>query len=188
MLLGAALIIYPDISALMLCGIFGGVILLLSVVRIIFYFRSSHFGVAGGADLAAGLLGSVAGIVLLLHPGEVTGMVQVLIGIIIFVDSVLKFQAALEAGREAFPGWWAVALLSLVGTMLGLLIIINPFGGARLLMMMTGITLAADGAENIFALIYIERHYGSAGKKEERGTFENKTPDEESENGGASEK
>ena len=55
--------------------------------------------------------------------------------------------------------WWSVLAAALLSAAAGLLLIFNPFAGARALMTLLGITLIIEGVQNLFVVIYTTRHF-----------------------------
>ena len=156
--IGICLIIWPQISALTLCYIFGALAVILGLVKTICYFRRDVFGVPLYSDLAFGLMYILGGILLLAHPGDVVALMPVLIGMMIVVDSLFKFQTAFEIKRAGLSGWWMILLLAALGVAIGVLLALNPFDALSALMILTGIALIADGAQNICVTLYVSKY------------------------------
>ena len=94
------------------------------------------------------------GAVLLLRPEDMLLLLPAAVGLFILVDSVLRLQTAIDAKHFGMDKWWAILLLSAAGAALGLLLLLRPFQSGRVLARMLGLTLAADGAENLLACRY----------------------------------
>ena len=74
-LLGLVLILWPETSALTVCWLLGVLCLALGVCQIARYCRLGALGVLFRFDLGGGILGVLAGLLLLLHP---TGALMIL--------------------------------------------------------------------------------------------------------------
>lgn len=156
--LGVFLICWPAATLLTVCYLLGIFMILFGLVKLIGYFSRKSYREAFRFDLFLGILSLVLGILLCCHPGDVVALLQFLIGIFILVDSVLKFQTALEARRFGLARWWSIFLVALLSAVGGLLLLLNPFGSAKALVVLLGITLVVDGAQNLIVVLYTARH------------------------------
>ena len=151
---GAALLVWPDASASLICGAMGVVAILAGAVRLAGYFSNDLYRLAFQFDLAVGVLSILLGGILLLRTEDVLLLLPAIAGLFILVDSVLRLQTAIDAKHFGMDKWWAILLLSAAGAALGLLLLLRPFQSGRVLARMLGLTLAADGAENLLACRY----------------------------------
>lgn len=156
--LGLCLILWPQISARTLCWLFGLGTAALGVAKIVCYFRRDVFGIPLYADLALGLLDLLFGILLIARPEALMELVPTLVGIVIVVNSMFKFQTAADLHRTGLSGWLVMLLLAVLSVVLGVLLIFRPFAGASALMIFIGVSLVTCGIENLYAGIYVSRH------------------------------
>lgn len=151
--LGLVLLFRPDTAA-GLCVLLGGAVIACGVVKLMGYFSDDLYRLAFQFDLAAGLLTIIVGLFLLLRPWDVLAMLPILFGVFILADSALRLQTSLDARHFGMKKWWVILLFSLFGAVLGTVLLLRPFQSARALIRLTGLTLAADGAENLLAGLY----------------------------------
>ena len=151
---GAALIIWPETSVAVICTALGIAAVAAGAVRLAGYFSNDLYRLAFQFDLAVGILSILLGAVLLLRPEDMLLLLPAAVGLFILVDSVLRLQTAIDAKHFGMGKWWAILLLSLAGTALGLLLLIRPFRSGLLLVRLLGLTLAADGAKTLLACRY----------------------------------
>ena len=59
-----------------------------------------------------------------------------------------------------------ILLLGIAGAVLGVLMIFDPFKGAKALMIFTGISLLVTGVESIYAIVCISRVFRSSGHQQ----------------------
>lgn len=169
--LGLVLLFWPDAAA-GLCVLLGGAVIACGVVKLMGYFSDDLYRLAFQFDLAAGLLTIIVGLLLLLRPWDVLAMLPILFGVFILADSALRLQTSLDARHFGMKKWWVILLFSLCGAVLGTVLLLRPFQSARALIRLTGLTLAADGAENLLAGLYtikVPRRSGPG----ERDLFDN---------------
>ena len=113
----------------------------------------------------------LAGALLLLHPNGALVILPVILGFYIILASVFSIQISTEARHFGFSGWWTdrgfyALLLGIAGAVLGVLMIFDPFKGAKALMIFTGISLLVTGVESIYAIVCISKVFRSSGHQQ----------------------
>lgn len=152
--LGVGLIALRDLSV-SLIGIAAGVMLIaFGIVKLIGYFSKDLYRLAFQFDLALGLLCLLLGLILLCNPVGFTTFVHFLIGIVVLTDSMFKLQTAFDAKRFGISNWWVIGLTSLLTGACGVLLVLNPFDGAKLIMRLIGITALLEGVLNLLVAVY----------------------------------
>ena len=73
----------------------------------------------------------------------------VMFGIPVLADGLFKIQVAVEARRFGIGQWWLVLLLAVLTGVIGLLLVLRPAEGARVMVMLMGASLLLDGALNL---------------------------------------
>ena len=156
--LGLFLICRPVATLLTICYLLGVLSIFFGLVKLIGYFSRSRVRLAFQFDLALGILSLVVGILLCCHPGNVMVLLQFLIGLFILFESVFQFQTALDARRLGLGRWWSILLASLLSAAAGLLLLLNPFGSAKAMVVLLGISLVVHGIQNLMVVFYTARH------------------------------
>ena len=124
------------------------------IIKIIGYFSKDLYRLAFQFDLALGLLCLLLGLILLCNPVGFTTFVHFLIGIVVLTDSMFKLQTAFDAKRFGISNWWVIGLTSLLTGACGVLLVLNPFDGAKLIMRLIGITALLEGVLNLLVAVY----------------------------------
>ena len=153
-LTGILIILYPELSATLFCYILGGLLILTGIIKIIGYFSRDLYMLAFQFDLALGILLGVLGLVTVLYPEIIVFFIYFLIGIMVLTDSLFKIQTAADAKKFGLKQWWIILVSALISSVFGLLVIIDPFEGAKVLMILTGISLILEGILNLCVAIY----------------------------------
>ena len=159
--LGAAMILRPDISALAVCYLTGALCIAMGVCEIARYFSIGVIGILFRFDLIVGILSTLAGVLLLAHPTGALTVLPIILGFYIIIDSVFSIQAAVELRRFGLGSWGLNLLLGIVGAVLGVLMILDPFDGAAALMIYMGVSLLLAGVESIYTVICLSRAFKS---------------------------
>ena len=164
-LLGLVLILWPETSAITVCWLLGALCLALGVCQIARYCRLGALGVLFRFDLGGGILGVLAGLLLLLHPAGALMVLPVIGGFYILVEGVFTLQAAVELRRFGLPRWGLTLGLGILDLLLGFLLILDPFEGAAALMVYLGISLLITGVSGVYTVICAARAFQSDGHR-----------------------
>lgn len=154
MALGVCLLIWPGISATVICAILGALAILYGAVRLAGYFCNDLYRLAFQFDLAVGILCILVGGVLLLRTQRVLVLLPLLIGAFLLVDSVLRLQTAMDARAFGMGKWWVILAAAVLGAAIGIWLLIQPGRGAFDLARLLGLALVVDGGENLLACLY----------------------------------
>lgn len=88
-----------------------------------------------------GIFGSIIGFVLLINPTLLTSILPFCIGVWMIISGAMKVQTALALKDANDKTWTKVMIFAIVVLVLGLLLIINPFGSAVIVTKIIGICL-----------------------------------------------
>lgn len=149
---GLLFIIFPTNAMRIICYISGSAMLVWGVVSALTYLFGGEE--KNGSSLVGGIALVAFGILLLVRPDFVAGVLTVIFGILLIVDSVLKIQRATEMSRLKIKGWWLALAVAVVTLVLGFLVVFDPFGASRTLMIFAGVSLLFDGVCDVVTLIY----------------------------------
>lgn len=154
LVLGILLVANPDTSMITICRILGGCALAVGVVKIALYFVREVEGVAIRYDFAVGAFCVILGALLLWRAPTMVGFLSVVIGLLILVDSVFKLQVAIDSRRMGAATWWVTLLFTCVCMVMGGLLVFDPFSGQQVLATVMGVSLIADGLQNLCTAVY----------------------------------
>lgn len=159
--LGILLIVIPDFSAKMLGIMMGILMIVFGSVKLVGYFSRDLYRLAFQYDLAFGLLLIVLGVLLLIYPANLMNFFCIVLGISILMDGLFKIQIAMDSRQFGIRKWWLILLWAVVAGIMGLLLVIRPTESVRALMILSGITLLAEGFLNlstVLTVVKIIRH------------------------------
>ena len=148
-LLGILMIVLPGLSV-SLVGIAAGVMLIVfGVIKLFGLYADDWYRHAFRYDWIMGALQLILGIVVLSNPMRVMGFLGLTLGIVIAADGVFKLQTAFEARRFGVRTWWLILISAIAAVIVGLLSAFHPVQSARLLMILLGISVLAEGVMNL---------------------------------------
>lgn len=136
-------------AAPMAVCIVGGIILIsYGIIKVIGYFLNDLYCLAFQYDMGCGLFLVVIGVIILgcnlrIQPYLIPGL-----GLLILLDSLMKAQTAREARAFGLKSWILLLFLSILAGAFGVLIVIMPFQKLRIVHVITGCGLLAEGAVN----------------------------------------
>lgn len=104
-----------------------------------------------------GVLGVVAGVIILAKPGSSLQTLAVIAGIFLLVDGILELVAAFMRGTE---NRGLVALLGVLTAIVGVLLIRHPVGDVTAVALLIGIWLIAMGVIRFVTAFDASRHRG----------------------------
>ncbi len=152
--MGVLLICWPTLSAEILCIVLGVVSLVYGAEKILGYFSRDMYRLAFQFDLALGIFVAILGVILLLRPGKVLLVVDFIVGLFVLVEGVFKVQTSVDACRFGLKRWWLILVGALLSIVFGLILVFSLLSGTALVMVFVGISLLADGVQNLFNAFY----------------------------------
>ena len=84
----------------------------------------------------------------------VVSVLPVVFGLFVIFDAIARVQNALDLRRCGYDSWKGFLLLPVLSVVLGVVLIVNPFGAMETLVMAIGIILIVEGAINLLSALY----------------------------------
>jgi uncharacterized membrane protein HdeD (DUF308 family) len=103
--------------------------------------------------ILAGVLGVISGIIVIAKPGDSLATLAVIVGLFILVDSILELVVGLFGEGGAM-----VALLGVLGIVIGILLIRHPVHGVLAVALLVGIWLVTLGVLRLVRAFAADRH------------------------------
>ncbi len=150
---GILFIIFPASVINLINYIVGGLLVILGIMSIIMHFRSTNAG-THSFGFAVGLVLLVFGGYLLLNKGLVLQMLTVLFGFYILINGIIAIQLTVDALRKGSPAWKVTIISAIINSILGVIILWNPFAGTEVLVMWIGIFMTITAIINILTLFF----------------------------------
>ena len=152
-IVGFVALVLPGPTLVVVGILFGANLLVWGIFMLVMAF-GEHLGVAHTLlRVIVGVLGILAGLVCLVHPG--TGVVAVLLATSFWF--ILTGIADLVGGMHRAEGRWLSILLGLIGIAAGVVIVANPSVGLTTLVLLVGIGFMARGVLEVAAGLALRR-------------------------------
>ena len=150
---GVACIVNPGLSAAVIGRVLGVAMILFGAVKLVGYCSRDLYRLAFQYDLGFGLLLIALGVLVLLRPAEVRDFLLTALGVADLTDAQYKVQIAVDAKRFGVSAWWLTLVLAVAAGTVGLALVFRPWDSARLLTILLGAALVAEGILNLCVAI-----------------------------------
>lgn len=157
--LGVVMIIWPDISALTACYLTGAICIAMGIYELVRYFELGLAGVLFRFDLGIGIFSILAGVILICHPMCAMTVLPIILGVYIIISGIFSIQTSTELRIFGYSSWWTSLVLGIIGVLLGVFMIFDPFTGAAALMIYIGISLLVTGIQSIYTIICLSKAF-----------------------------
>ena len=145
--LGIFLLMVPGTALNVVCYALGGVVLACAAVQLIRYFVVE-------LTLISGLVCLALGAFLIIRSDVVVRVLPIVFGLFVIFDSLGRIQNALELRRCEYSSWKIFLLLAVLSVVLGIVMVVDPFGTMETLVMAIGLILILEGALNLLSALY----------------------------------
>ena len=152
--LGIFLLMVPGTALNVVCYALGGVVLLGAVIQLVRYFLVERGIFQSQLTLISGLVCLALGGFLILRSDIVVRILPIVFGLFVIFDSLGRVQSALELRRCGYGSWKGFLLLALLSVVLGVVMIVDPFGTMETLVMAIGVILIIEGSLNLLSALY----------------------------------
>ena len=152
--LGIFLLMVPGMALNIVCYALGGVVLACAAVQLIRYFAVERGVFQSQLTLISGLVCLGLGAFLIIRSDLVVRILPIVFGLFVIFDSLGRIQNALDLRRCEYSSWKGFLLLPVLSVVLGVVLIVNPFGAMETLVMAIGVILIVEGAINLLSALY----------------------------------
>jgi uncharacterized membrane protein HdeD (DUF308 family) len=152
LILGVLLLAAPGATVTVAVQIMGFFWLVKGIFQIVSIFISRS---QWGWKLFAGILGIVAGILVLQHPLYSAILVPTLVVWIIAIEGLIIGAVGLVAAFQG--GGWGAAILGVLSIIFGLLLLGNPLLGAQVMVLLLGIFAVIGGISAMVVSLQLRR-------------------------------
>jgi uncharacterized membrane protein HdeD (DUF308 family) len=137
---GLLLLVAPGATLSFIVQLLGLYLFIAGIFRIVDIFIDSSFW---GLKLIAGVLCLIAGLAVLRHP--LWGTIAAPAGLVIIVGFLAMFQGIAGLVVAFQGGGWGMGVLSVLGILIGLILVLNPLIGVAALPFILGIFMLIGG-------------------------------------------
>lgn len=161
LILGLILAYSPEGSIKVITGIIALMFLLIGILQLVDYIKQSKLEKMMSLSLILGILLTAVGVYLFVNLESLANFITTLIGIAILIKSLFKLQYAFNI-RDISDKWFYNLIVGVVGIILGIVLLVNPFSSAKLFLRIIGIIFVIGSIieliETFMVLKTIEDH------------------------------
>ena len=144
----------PEKAVKIICVLAGILFIADGIIKIIGYFSRDFYCLAFQFDLGFGILMIAVGILILVRREAILRLIFVIFGLVILTDALLRIQMSVEAKKFGLNLWWAVLLIAVATGIFGMLLLVDPIGGAKLTVIFTGVAFLLEGILKLCVVVY----------------------------------
>lgn len=144
LVLGLMLLIHPENIYNLVLNVCGAVVLAFGVIRIIAYWNSDPYAAMQNSQFTTGVLMALGGLALIVFKPVFISILPFLLGAMLLIGGAFRLQGALDLKRLNAGHHRPVLVSCIVSIALGLIVMLNPFKSAMLLLRVIGAALILE--------------------------------------------
>ena len=153
---GLLLLVFPQEAINVITYGIGIVSLVYGVVRIVDYFKNRDISPFFAGELILGVVLVGIGLFSFLNPGGIFAILPVIFGIL---EGISKLQRALMLRRYGYPRWVAALVLAIAIMVLGVVLVLNPFGALVMTVRVLGAVILVDGLTGLWVSLILKKNF-----------------------------
>lgn len=140
LILGVVLAFEPEGSIKVITGLIGALFILIGSLQLFDYLKQNKLEKMMSVSLILGLILCGIGIFLFINLESLANFITTLIGITILIKSLFKLQFAFNI-KDISDKWYYNLIVGVIGVILGVVLLVNPFDSAVIFLRIVGILL-----------------------------------------------
>ena len=166
LLLGAMMILIPELQLQYICYGISIVLLILGIVFIVKYFLTESYKNLNQYGFSIGVFLVIIGICTLVRNEQMAKSFQTYIGVCILLTAIIKLQNAMDLKALKDRAWSVICIVSVVIMVCAIIIIIDPFSDHNYEIALTYFSLLFDGIISLFSYNYLAFRLKRSEKKQ----------------------
>jgi uncharacterized membrane protein HdeD (DUF308 family) len=155
LILGIALIIWPEKSLDVVAKGLSVVTICLGIVLLLSYLWNRELRPVSQWKLMIGVALVLVGMFLVPKIGIVLSIIPFILGVLVVCSGISKLLHGLDYRKMGYPSWWVTVVISIAAIILGSIVVVNPFKTVTLAIRVVGVILVFDNFANVFDTLYI---------------------------------
>ena len=150
---GLSLLVKPELSTTVICYAIGAVCVIYAVANLIKYFTGSMNRMYIEPDFVLSVIICVFGIVTIVRPSVIISILPFIVGIVLVFSGLIKVQDGINLKRLFLVLGFAV-----ISVILGIVVLLNPFGTGLFFTRMVGLFFTVDGVLSISSIVMLRKN------------------------------
>ena len=162
-IIGLLLLINPSIFTSTISYVLGGILLAFGIIKLIGYFRENNFE----NDILMTIILCAAGIFIIAKPDFIFKILAFFFGVYMLCQGIYSLKGALLIKEYNKENWTAPMIVAVLTTIIGLVIVFNPFGTVKATLKILGIALIISAIFSIYNGMVTKRKITKIKKSDE---------------------
>ena len=161
-LLGLAVILWPDNAMKVMCYGFGAVLVLAGLLQVAAFLLGERTGLLPKLMMLAAFMSIVVGVWLLFSPDKVTKLAMIVLGVVLLYHGFMDIKYGFDIKGWQAKGSAMAVFFGVATCAFGVLMLVNPFQSAETLFFVAGLGFLFDGVTDfitVFAHAGASVHY-----------------------------
>ena len=151
-----SLFIFPEASTNLLGNVLAVFLIAFGIYLVLLDFRGGFLLVID--LLPGGLIATIMGVLILIHPGILKEIIPIVIGIWVIVSSSLNIKLSLYMKEVEGKSWLTTLIIALVSVFVGALLIAKPKELTEVLTTFVGILIMIYAISNLIDMILFKKY------------------------------
>ena len=155
LIFGILLFIFPETVIKSVAIAMGVIFIMIGVIPIINYFRFRATGFTTTFSFLLGIFCIVAGLILLMNENILGTIIPILTGVWMIINSINRISISMDLRDDKIPFWVITFIYAILTLVAGVLLILDPVNGGKLVTKTIGIIICVYSALDVIDLILI---------------------------------
>ena len=156
-ILGVFLFIESELTIVSIAYVIGAVLVGIGVVAMLKYISNINKNIKNEIDIIYGTVTVILGIIVISNPKAIASIIPFVLGIIIVLSSATKLGYGFELRKMNSDLWIGTVVISLITMLCGILLIFNPFAGAKFILRIVGALIFVYAVLDIISTFRIRK-------------------------------
>lgn len=154
--LGIVAVVIPETMVKTLGYLIGILLIAVGAVSIICYLLREAGQNYYRNDFGYGLVGIAVGVIFLNRVEWLISLLPLILGVMVLASGCGKLQEVIDMKRAGCDSWIVILIMAALNAAFGIVLIINPFKTALLLLQLVGVGLIFSGITDCVTLFYVK--------------------------------
>ena len=156
-ILGVFLFIESELTIVSIAYVIGAVLVGIGIVAMLKYISNINKNIKNEIDIIYGTVTVILGIIVISNPKAIASIIPFVLGIIIVLSSATKLGYGFELRKMNSDLWVGTVVISLITMLCGVLLIFNPFAGAKFILRIVGALIFVYAVLDIISTFRIRK-------------------------------
>ena len=149
-ILGAVLLFWPGLTMSLICQFVGIALAVTGLLTAAVFFTQPKDNPFRTISLIAGIPLAIIGVFIFLRPAFLIQFIPIVVGVIVLFDGVMNLIETFDLMKQKYSKWWISLIFAVLTILMGMMLILRPFGFAQFVMQAIGVIMLYNGFSDIF--------------------------------------